>query len=551
MSKILFIIASLWGACLGAQPLQVMGIDDLPRELRRELQSLEGEVADSIDFVRRSRRAQALLQDNGYLLSEAHLSRAGETLIISIDAGARLYARAVELIKPPDFIIPERQAPPDRQRLISRGGVSLLADQELKFLENHGYPFAQIRVSSFEISNDSVSVSYEVAPGPRVSIDSIVVKGFQDFPNNFLRYDLELRKGMAYNEALLNSLPERTGRVEYLRMTRKPALAFTRNRTVLYLYLEEVRGNQVDGVLGINTTPNGEVSFNGDFHLRLLNTIKKGEHFELRWRRPDQSVQSFDLGLGVPYLLRSPVGMTADLSIFRQDSSFVNTGFRGALEYLIQSGSAISAGINLKSSNVLNDGNAAGFNSFSTVLYQLGIRMNRTNRVVIPTRGYRWMAAVSTGNRRTGDNAQDQYALQVDAQSFYGLKNHVLAVAVKSQALFGENLFLNEVYRIGGLKTLRGFNEQSIFSSAYTIGTLEYRYMIGEFDYLTVFTDVAWSETNTINEYASNLFTGIGTGINFNTAGGIFSLFFALGKDQDAAFDFRTAKVHFGYASRF
>jgi outer membrane protein assembly factor BamA len=536
---------------LTGQELRISSPQPLSKELRKELNKLSGEFSDSIDLIRRVYAAERIMQSHGFLLSEGELLREDENYLLKIETGPLLYAREISVVKPKDLIIPERTAVPDRKRPLMRGEVSQLAEEELQFLENHGYPFARIKVSSFDIENDSAAVVYQLNPGPRVSIDSIVVKGFDGFPDNFLRYDLELRKGMPYNEQLLDRLPLKTARIEYLRMSRKPALAFTRSKTILYLYLEEVRGNQVDGVVGINTTETGEVTFNGDFHLRLLNTLKKGENFELRWRRPDQNIQSFDLNLGIPYLIHTPIGLQGNLSIFRQDSSFVNTNFQGLLTYLLESASFISAGINLRSSNVLNDNDGLGFNSFSATFYKLGIDLNRTNRVIVPTRGYQWRASGSTGQRRSGDLNQDQYRLEFFGNYYTGIKRHVLAFGVQSEALFGDELFLNEVYRIGGLKTLRGFNEQSIFSSAYTIGTLEYRFMIGEFDYLAIFSDVAWSETNTVNEYASNLFTGVGAGINFNTAGGIFSLFFALGKEQETSFDLRTTKVHFGYISRF
>lgn len=534
-----------------AQELRIAIPEGLDKDARKELNRLNGEVRDSLDLMKKVYTAERVMQLQGFLLSEGRLVSDKENYRLEIESGPQLYAREIIVEKPEGLIIPERTAIPNRKRPLMKGGVGQLAEEELRFLENHGYPFARIRVSSFEIKNDSAAVVYQLNPGPRISIDSIVVKGFESFPDNFLRFDLELKKGMAYNEQLLDGLPQKASRVEYLRMTRKPALAFTRSKTILYLYLEEVRGNQVDGVVGINTTENGEVTFNGDFHLRLLNTLKKGENFELRWRRPDQNIQSFDLKLGAPYLVTTPVGLQAELSIFRQDSSFVNTDFQGLLTYLLESASFISAGVNIRSSNVLGDNEGQGFNSFSTTFYKLGIELNRTDRILVPTRGYHWRANGSAGQRRSGDQNQDQYALEFTGGYYTGIKRHVLALRVQSEALFGEGLFLNEIYRIGGLKTLRGFNEQSIFSSAYSIGKLEYRYMIGEYDYLALFTDVAWSETNTISEYASNIFTGIGAGINFNTAGGIFSLFFALGKDQESSFDLRTTKVHFGYISRF
>lgn len=249
--------------------------------------------------------------------------------------------------------------------------------------------------------------------------------------------------------------------------------------------------------------------------------------------------------------------MEANLSIFRQDSSFVNTDIQGLLKYLLESGSFVSGGINYKSSNVLqaltSSQSTGDYGSFNTVFYKLGLELNKTNRALIPTKGFKVKAYGLTGKRKTSDTQQNQYSWQVFGNYYWPIfsTKHILKTGIQTQALFGENLFINELYRIGGLKTLRGFNEQSIYASSYGIGTLEYRYMIGKYDYLTLFGDFAYAENRTGNSFSSNWFTGLGAGINFETRGGIFSLFYAIGKDDQNPFDVRTSKIHFGYVNRF
>ncbi len=36
----------------------------------------------------------------------------------------------------------------------------------------------------------------------------------------------------------------------------------------------------------------------------------------------------------------------------------------------------------------------------------------------------------------------------------------------------------NELFRIGGYNSLRGFNEQSLFTDFYAFGGVEYRYLV-------------------------------------------------------------------------
>ena len=49
----------------------------------------------------------------------------------------------------------------------------------------------------------------------------------------------------------------------------------------------------------------------------------------------------------------------------------------------------------------------------------------------------------------------------------------------------------------------------------------------------------------------SNRPIGIGAGMTFETKAGLFGISYALGKLDDTAFEFRTAKVHFGFVSLF
>ena len=53
----------------------------------------------------------------------------------------------------------------------------------------------------------------------------------------------------------------------------------------------------------------------------------------------------------------------------------------------------------------------------------------------------------------------------------------------------------NELFRIGGITSVRGFNEQSIFTSLYSIFTLEYRFNLTTTSYLYSITDYAGFKT--------------------------------------------------------
>ena len=105
--------------------------------------------------------------------------------------------------------------------------------------------------------------------------------------------------------------------------------------------------------------------------------------------------------------------------------------------------------------------------------------------------------------------------------------------------------------RIGGLHTLRGVDEESIFASFYSITTIEYRFILEQNSFLYLFTDGAFWEKRTANAYSLDRPYSFGVGMNFETNAGIFSISYAVGKQFDNPIQFRSAKIHFGFINFF
>ena len=112
-------------------------------------------------------------------------------------------------------------------------------------------------------------------------------------------------------------------------------------------------------------------------------------------------------------------------------------------------------------------------------------------------------------------------------------------------------MFDNELIRIGGLFTLRGFDEESIFATFYSIATVEYRYILEQNSFLYLFFDGAYYEKDNVKGYVSDRPIGFGAGMSFDTKAGIFSISYALGKQFDNPILFRSAKIHFGFINYF
>jgi hemolysin activation/secretion protein len=130
-------------------------------------------------------------------------------------------------------------------------------------------------------------------------------------------------------------------------------------------------------------------------------------------------------------------------------------------------------------------------------------------------------------------------------------KNLVVKTEINAAWFQTENLFLNELFRIGGLKTLRGFDEQSIFANKFAITNAELRYLLGKNSNVFVFYNQAWyaNEVNNV-KFTDNPF-GFGAGLVFESGPGIFTLVYGVGKQFQNPIEMNKAKIHFGYINYF
>src|SRR5690606_1231846 len=116
-----------------------------------------------------------------------------------------------------------------------------------------------------------------------------------------------------------------------------------------------------------------------------------------------------------------------------------------------------------------------------------------------------------------------------------------LKTALSAGLIQSPRIFQNELFRIGGYKILRGFDEESIYANQYAVFTAEYRYLVGINSYFFGFSDVGFTKTNYNAIRYSNSFVSGGIGLAFETKFGLLNLSYALGKRNDVKFDIRNS----------
>ncbi|NNF02144.1 MAG: BamA/TamA family outer membrane protein, partial [Bacteroidia bacterium] len=197
--------------------------------------------------------------------------------------------------------------------------------------------------------------------------------------------------------------------------------------------------------------------------------------------------------------------------------------------------------------------------------YGIGYASEKLDYRFNPRKGYSIELTGSVGKKKINKNTKvneelydsldlssTQYKVELTFDYYVPLgKLHVLDFGVIAALLEAEDIFDNELYRFGGLKTLRGFDEEILRASKFTIWKIEYRYLLEQNSFLFLFVNGAFYKSESRNLQVEDDPIGFGAGINFETKLGIFSFNYALGKEFNNPFIFRTAKLHFGIVNYF
>jgi outer membrane protein assembly factor BamA len=277
-----------------------------------------------------------------------------------------------------------------------------------------------------------------------------------------------------------------------------------------------------------------------------------------------------------PFFLNTPLGIEADFKLFRRDTTFIDLISRLGVNYTLRRGEFVRLFIENKSSNLLSrnrfinqtNNELPPFGDIRLNLFGVGYRLNRLDYRFNPRKGLMVESSFAVGRKRLQKIAaleelqpnlyKDvklntiQYNGDLSLSYFLALGGRsTLLMRNQSATTFSENLYRNELLRIGGLKLLRGFDEESINVSTYSIFTLEYRFLLDQNSFFSLFSDGGYYESNSIGEYVSDTPWGIGAGISFETAAGIFTFNYAIGRQFNNPFDIRAAKIHFGFINFF
>lgn len=463
-----------------------------------------------------------------------------------------------------------------KQKPINQKELDKLTDKLLNYAQNNGYPFATFFIDSLAIISESmVTGCLHLKPGPFIVFDTIIATGQLKLQPWYLNRHLHFERGQPFSQKIVDNAKNQLQNTVFVNQKDSVKIFFESGAAQMHLTLNKAKVNQFDFMAGLmpNEQTDGQVLFTGQVNLILHNLFKAGHYFKLDWQRIKPQNQQFDFDYRYPYFFKTPIGIDFSVKLLREDTLFFNQSVQVGFNYQNGAGQQLQAFVGAKGGRSLglpgqpiapNQNQAPPVADYNWTNYGLQWQINRLDNTLFPRQGYSANLETRLGQKTfqfVGHQPDTftalpsnttQWATKGSGHYFYSPGPHLTLVGIASGArVFNPHLFTNDLYRLGGLNSLRGFNQNFFFAQGYGLLTAEVRYYANNNSYLVAFTDNAYIFNQNNYSQQSMWASGLGAGIVLQTKAGLFSFMYALGRTPQQAFSINLSKIHFGVTSRF
>jgi hypothetical protein len=555
LKKILLILfLSLFGYSLKAQNvyLKVEGTT-----------ALETKKIDSIGYQIRFENAKRVVEEitvlskklfeSGFLESEnlGNIKTNDSTFLFRYKLGKRISFLHIYIGKENSELIQENYELKNGVLILPIASVESFMNLQLKKLEQKGYSLANLKLENFRTEDSLLFADLKINKNSQRILNDIVINGSSKFPESHKRNLMRLYANRTFNQDGLQKVFKEIEEYRFVKQTKYPEILFTQDSTKIYVYLEKAKSNRFDGFIGFSNEEDGKFSFNGYLDILLHNILNSGEQFLIYWKNDGKKQTSFNIGLQVPYLFKSPIGIKAELNIFKKDSTFQNTNTSIDLGYFFNYNSQLYLGYQATESSDIQNVNSSFISDFtnSFITSQYEFTKFKTDDFLFPEKTV-FHFKIGLGKRDSKTDSQNQVFGKMELRhNFYLNAKNIIHLKSQNYLLTSENYIVNELYRFGGINSIRGFNENSLQGNLFTSLLTEYRYVLSPGMYVHSIIDYGYyqDQTTALNDSL----IGLGFGFGLLTKNGLFNLIYANGSTNDQAIKLANSIVHISFKSSF
>ena len=421
----------------------------------------------------------------------------------------------------------------------------------LKKLETNGFSMAKVNLINITAQKDAVIADLRIDFGKKRQLNDIVINGYDKFPVGHLKSLKRIYKNKVFNAQNLEQLSKDFDQFRFVKQIKYPEILFKKDSTKIYVYVEKTKNNTFDGFLGFTNDDKKNLIFSGYINLILSNILNSGEKLIINWRSNGNEQRTFNAGVEIPYIFKSPISLKANLNIIKQDSTFQTTQTALDLGYYFNYNSRFYLGYQSSESSDIKNLNTATLSDFTNDYVTANFEyLNYKSDSFLFTEKTNLNLKIGTGNRYSKFEKSAQFfgSLKLKHDFYLNDKN---CINLKSQNFYlqSNQYIINELYRFGGINSIRGFSENSLQGSFFTSLLTEYRYIVTSNLYVHSIIDYGYYQDRTTNK--SDKLVGLGFGFGLLTKNGLFNLIYANGSSQNQQIQLSNSIVQISLKANF
>ena len=428
--------------------------------------------------------------------------------------------------------------------------IDSVAKEISEILSELGFPFSEISFKNLESINPLViSLEIDINYGTKRNIDKVVVQGYENFPKNFINniFKPGKNKSLDVDKALAQS--NLIDKSRFARNKRNPEILFTKDSTALYLYIEKIRRNSFDGFISFNSDENsGKINVEGYAKISLNNTFNLGENINFDFKSQKNRDRALNSNIYLPYILGSALNLNYGLNLTQRDSTFtsneniidVDMNFRN-----------LRAGLGFQLNNSTVDTEAQNVEDFKS--RSINIFSDYTlvddEDLLIPDL-FKISFRFGTGLKEQSLEKTNFNKFSIELYKKFNFSSKLnFQAKIFREEINSKNLVNNELLRFGGSNSIRGFDDNSIFTDGYTLLNSSLNFYINDTIYIYTIFDVA-NYSNDILNIEQDIYSG-GFGFSSITKNGIVSISYSKGNNWGNRFNLKNAKINVIFAAFF
>ncbi len=430
-----------------------------------------------------------------------------------------------------------------RGEYFSPGRTGAAMASLLGFLNESGYPFAQVWLTGFEYDEQRAlaDLSFTVYEGDRSTVSEVVFEGISKTDSAMAERISRLKRGALFTE---KDLSRAAG---YLRSSRlfasvsEPRVAGKGAGSVaVVIPVEEKKSsNSFQGAFGFSRRDDGEYSVNGSVRLALENLAGKGRNIRFDWQNDGRKYSRSELAAREPFLLGLPLHVDLEIRQTVQDTLYDLVSGEAYLRFPAGPAWTIVTGA-----------------AADRTVFGGGAEIARTSRQRYRAGVERDAGSGSSISLYLEGALKKDYPEQGPAESggqmLYRLEGAMEIPVAGRQSIFGrivsEGIFsdvkipLPEMFQLGGARSLRGYRENQFRAEKVEYANLEYR--IGRESRIFFFDDLGVFFRETDGWILKN---GFGFGLRSVSQVGTVELSFGVGDE----FSLNETKIHISLIETF